>query len=254
MASANCAHSALAVLRPRPGGALEVRQREPAWRSFIEGLSFVRVNSVILVLLSMDTAMSALGSYRALLPIFADRFGFGVQGLGLLQSAPAIGSLVGAATLMSFGNIRFKGLVAAGAILCYCGALLLLATAPWFALSMLAAALLGFFDATQTISRTTVIQSLTPDDLRGRVAAFQHMLTGGGPAAGEAMSGAIASVIGPSLALAVGAFSCVAVVFGIVSSRRDLRNPNLGERTAGLAEEVGVPNVVPASLAPRGSP
>ena len=226
-----CSLTTLAVLRVRPGGMSEVRRPEPPWRSFLEGLAFVRLNSVILILLAMDLAMSSLGSYRALLPIFADRSGFGVQGLGLLQSAPAIGSLIGAAVLMSFGNIRYKGLLAAGMILCYCGALLLLASAPWFGLSMFAAALLGFFDATQTISRTTVIQSLTPDALRGRVAAFQHMLTGGGPAVGEAMSGAIASAIGPPLALTLGAFSCVAVIFGIASMRPDLRDPALGDRT-----------------------
>ncbi len=247
-----CSLSALAILRLRPG-ALEVRPSEPAWRSFLDGLSFVRVNSVILVLLSMDTAMSVLGSYRALLPIFADRFGFGVQGLGLLQSAPAMGSLLGAALLMSFGDIRFKGLVAAGAVLCYCGALLLLASAPWFALCLVAAAMLGFFDATQTISRTTVIQGLTPDELRGRVAAFQHMLTGGGPAAGEAMSGAIASAIGPPLALAVGAFPCVAVILGVVAARRELRDPDLGERSFAQDGASDVPNVVASTLVPRES-
>ena len=241
--------STLAVLRPRIQPVSERTLQEAPWRSFLEGLGFVRLNSVILVLLSMDTAMSALGSYRALLPIFADRSGLGVQGLGLLQSAPAMGSLLGAAILMSLGNVRHKGLFAAGAILCYCGALLLLASSSWFGLSMLAAGLLGFFDATQTISRTTVIQSLTPDGLRGRVAAFQHMLTGGAPAAGEAMSGAIAAAIGPSLALVVGAFSCVAVILGITSIRRDLRDPQLGERPIPAHEPLDRPITAERALA-----
>src|SRR5947207_322342 len=57
--------STLAVLRPRIQPSSETRVQEAPWRSFLEGLGFVRLNSVILVLLSMDTAMSALGSYRA---------------------------------------------------------------------------------------------------------------------------------------------------------------------------------------------
>jgi len=69
----------------------------------VEGLTYVRSRSVILSLIFLDFGVTLFGNYRALWPIIATDLGVGPQGMGVLQAGPGIGSLVGAAVLMSMG-------------------------------------------------------------------------------------------------------------------------------------------------------
>ena len=175
----------------------------------------------------MDLADVFFGSYRALLPVFASRLGVGPEGLGLFLSAPAAGALVGATFILMLGNVRYKGLLVAAGILAYCASLAVLALSPWFLLSLGTTVMLGFFDSIQATPRNAIIQSITPDELRGRVSSFQRMLTNGGPALGQAQSGAVATLIGAPLTLMVGAIICTVTILGILGKRRDLRAAEL---------------------------
>jgi MFS family permease len=215
---------ALMQLAPVLGRA---RTGKSPLRDIIEGLSFVRARSIILVLLSMDVAARFLGSYQVLLPVFATRLGVGAEGMGLLMSAPAAGGLLGSMVILSLGNIRYKGLVVVGGILAYCLSLFLLAVSPWFWLALVATALLGLFDSFNATPRNTLIQSMTPDELRGRVSGFQSMLTTGGPTMGHALSGGVAAILGAPLAVIAGSVTCIAVILGLVSARKDLRAADL---------------------------
>jgi MFS family permease len=208
--------------------ATPAKTTDSPWRSFLEGLAFVRQRRVIISLLLLDLAETVFGSYRALLPVFADALGVGATGFGLLSAAPGVGALLGATGMLSLGDMRYKGLYTVFGVLAYCGALALLALAPWFWLALVAAALLGLTNAVQMIPRNSVILTISPDALRGRVEAFRSMLAGGGPPLGYTFSGALAAVIGAPLALVVGAGACAAVVAFIGLTHRDLRDPNLG--------------------------
>ena len=201
---------------------------ESPWRSFLDGLMFVRRKPAIISLLALDVGATGLGSYRALLPIFASRLGVGAEGFGLLSAAPGIGSLVGAAVILSLGDMKYKGLYTLFGVLAYCFALVLLALSPWFFLSLIAAGLLGTTNSIQMIPRNSAILAISPDSLRGRVEAFRSMLAGGAPPIGYALSGGLAAAIGPPLALVVGAFACGLLVAGIGITRRELRDPYLG--------------------------
>jgi hypothetical protein len=77
-----------------------------------------------------------------------------------------------------------------------------------------------------------VIQLLTPDELRGRVSAFQYMLVNGMPSLGQTLSGGAAALLGAPLALTVGAAICAVIVLGIAAARPDLRDENLGATPA----------------------
>ena len=214
--------------------------RESPWRSFLDGLIFVRSKPVITSLLAMDVVATVLGSYRALLPIFAASLGAGAGGYGLLSAAPGVGSLVGSGFILSLGDMKYRGLYALFAVLAYCGALVLLALSPWFLLAIVGAALLGVTDSIQMISRNSTIIAISPDALRGRVEAFRTMLSGGGPPLGYMLSGVLAAVLGAPLALVVGAAACAALVAGIGVSRKELRDPHLGSTvtaTAGSDEQ-----------------
>lgn len=192
-----------------------------------EGLAFVRTRSIILVVMVMDFAAMIVGNYIVLLPILADTFGVGPVGFGLLNSAPAVGSLFAATVLLSLGDFRYKGWLIAVSLLGYGTCLAVLGLAPWFWLALVAVAGLGLTDALQQITRNAVIQLLTPDELRGRVTAFQHMLIAGGPSGGQAVLGGLASAVGVPIALLIGAAVCVGVNLGLLVKRTDLRSADL---------------------------
>lgn len=209
-------------------GEIPQRPRGSPLRNLVEGLAFVRKESVILVLLAMDVGAVLLASYRALLPIFAANVGVGAEGTGLLFAAPAAGAMVGTAIIMGLGDVRYKGIYVVVGILAYCGMLLVLAGSPWFLLSLLAAGGLGLFDSVQAVPRNTVIQALSPDHLRGRVSSIQSMSTTGAPSLGQMWSGTLASVLGAPLAVTIGAASCAALVLGLAAARPDVRKRDLG--------------------------
>jgi MFS family permease len=221
------------------------------WRSFMEGLTFVRGKPVIISLLALDMGETIFGSYRALLPIFAEMLGAGATGYGLLSAAPGVGSLGGAAFILALGDMRYKGLYTVFGVLGYCAALALLAVSPWFWLTLIAAALLGTTNSVQMIPRNTVILAISPDSLRGRVEAFRSMLAGGGPPLGYTLSGALAAAIGPASALVAGAAACAVFVGGIGLWRRELRDPYLGSMTRVPAHELSEGATAPQAAAAR---
>ncbi|MEX2431639.1 MAG: MFS transporter, partial [Dehalococcoidia bacterium] len=204
---------------------------EDPWRSFTHGMAFVRSRPVIISLLVLDLGQTILGSYRALLPIFAEMLGAGPAGYGVLSAAPGVGSVVGAVVILALGDMKYKGLYTVFAILGYCVALVVLAQAPWFLLAVVAAGLLGTANSVQVIPRNSVILALSPAGLRGRVEAFRTMLSGGGPPIGYAFSGAMAAMMGAPLALVVGGIACAVLVAGLGIVHRELRDPDLGATT-----------------------
>jgi MFS family permease len=206
--------------------------RESPWRSFTQGLRFVRSKPAIISLLVLDLGETVLGSYRALLPIIAESLGVGAAGYGLLSASPGVGALVGAGVILSLGDMKYKGLYTLFGVLGYCGALALLAISPWFLLSLVAASLLGTTNAIQMVPRNTVILSISPDALRGRVEAFRTMLAGGGPPIGYTLSGVVAAALGAPVALLLGAAACTVLVAGVGITRSELRDPDLGSTLA----------------------
>jgi hypothetical protein len=199
------------------------------------------------------------GQYKALMPIFAGILATGVAldgsdnrefvrlWTGLLISAPAIGAIVGATGVMSLGDVRYKGRYVYGAIMAYAVLLFFLAASPRLQETLLAAGvapivavgaslavawvaccLLGFSDSVQMLSRNTIIQSITPDELRGRVSAFQSTLTNGVPHLGQASNGAIASFLGLPTAIMIGAIGCAILATSLFRSNKEVRTRDVG--------------------------
>jgi hypothetical protein len=126
------------------------------------------------------------------------------------------------------GDIRYKGFLIVGSILAYCACLVGLALSPWFVLTLLIAGGIGLTDSMQATPRNAVIQLITPDALRGRVSAFQHMLTVGMPHLGQGLLGGVASLLTVPVTLILGAGICALVNVGILAGRSDLRARDLG--------------------------
>lgn len=190
---------------------------QPMLRSIVEGALYVARRPIILLLMSLDLSAMVFGAYRVLLPALAlDVLHVGPQGYGLLAAAPSAGAL-----LASYGIVRLLGhsrrlgralLLATG---WFAVADAVLAQSHWFALSLVAALCLGVADALATSIRHAAVQIETPDELRGRVSSIYQVSSRGGPAVGDALIGGMAGVLGPALALTVGAGMTLSYVLAL---------------------------------------
>jgi MFS family permease len=198
--------------RLRPAPALS------AWASIVEGFAFSWRTAPVRALLLLLGLVSLMGMpYSVLMPIFADRIlDGGPNAYGLLMSASGVGALAGAATLTVRRRIRGLGrwvaLSAAGF-----GVSLI---AFSFSRSLWVSALLlvpaGFCMMVEMAASNTLIQSMVPDRLRGRVMAVYSMMFMGMAPLGALMAGALAAPLGAPATVAIGGAVCIAggLLFG----------------------------------------
>lgn len=161
------------------------------------GIKFVFKNQIILSAISLDLFAVLFGGAVALLPIFANEIlEVGKVGLGFLRSAPAMGA-VGMAIFITYRPIR-KNM---GKILLWCVAgfglcMIGFALSTWFWVSMVLLILSGMFDCVSVIVRGTLIHTLTPENMKGRVAAVNSIFVGSSNEIGSFESGVAARLLG----------------------------------------------------------
>ena len=186
----------------------------PGWRAAIEGLRFIRGNDIVLAIMSLDFLATFWGSATVLLPVFADKIlHVGPTGLGILFSAPAVGSVIGAVGMTAVSHrIRKPGwplLVAVAALRPRHRRLRLLALD---ALALLFLAGTGLADTVSMTFRHQILQLLTPDALRGRVIGGAPTLRGGRAATRAMEAGIVAARFGAPFSVASGGVACIATV------------------------------------------
>jgi MFS family permease len=182
-------------------------------RAIAEGLGYVRGSALIGVLLLMESMMSLVTGFNPMLVFFArDVFGTGAQGLGLLQSAPGVGTVLGSLILSALGDVAHKGRLIIIGGLAQGVAITLFALTPWFPLALFFLVLVGAADVMVGASRTTLLQLSTRRDMLGRVMSLQAMATRGLGPLGGFEAGALGSMIGVPHAIAAGGLLCVATV------------------------------------------
>ncbi|MDE3113561.1 MAG: MFS transporter [Chloroflexota bacterium] len=190
---------------------MEPRVPQPLTHAIVEGFEYVRGRPLIWQLISLDVSATFFAAYRVVLPALArDVFAVGAAGYGLLSAAPAVGAIFGSGIVYRLRTMRRKGVLVLAATTAYAVCAALLGYVPAFAVAVVVTAALGFFDAVAQTIRQAVVQVETPDRLRGRVTSVYQMASRGGPALGQAQLGAVASVVGPQLGLAVGGALCFA--------------------------------------------
>jgi len=182
-----------------------------------EGLQFLWGMPILLAVMSLDFFATFFGASTTLLPIFAEEvFGMGARGYGLLVSAPAAGAVLGSLVMSVLPIPRRVGLGIVVAVAAY-GACLLgfgLSQTIWLSLLLLAGS--GAADTVSMAFRHTIRNLVTPDQLRGRIAAAHSTFAMGGPQLGEFEAGLIAASFGSPFSVASGGaatiIACLAVV------------------------------------------
>jgi hypothetical protein len=189
-------------------------ERQPGSRANLirEGLQYVWRTKIVFGAISLDLAAVLLGGATALLPVFArDVLGAGPDVYGLLRAAPAVGAAVVALTLARRPITRFAGRWMFSAVAVFGLMTIVFALSRQVWLSFAALAVLGAADMVSVFIRQTLIQIVTPDAMRGRVAAVSMLFIGASNELGEFESGIAARLLGPVGAALFGGFGALVV-------------------------------------------
>ncbi|EYD77916.1 transporter, putative [Rubellimicrobium mesophilum DSM 19309] len=191
--------------RPEPQAGSRIEQIR-------EGLSYVWGNRIVLGAISLDLFAVLLGGATALLPAFAtDVLDVGPTGFGLLRSGPALGAATMALFLARHPLRRHAGPRMFWAVAGFGVATLVFAVSEHLWLSLVALAVLGAADMISVYVRQTLIQVVTPDHMRGRVASVSSVFISGSNELGEFESGVAARVLGPVGAAVFGGLGTIVV-------------------------------------------
>ena len=186
---------------------------EGTWSSLTSGLRFVRGQPVVLGAMSLDLFSVLFGGATALLPIFADEvLHVGASGLGLLRAAPAVGAVAVSVALAHRAPMRRAGRAMLGGVALFGLCMIGFALSRSFWLSMLFLAGSGAVDMVSVVVRSTLLQTLTPTHLMGRVSSVNAIFIGSSNEIGAFESGVAAKLIGAVPAVWVGGCLTLVVV------------------------------------------
>ncbi|WP_411274980.1 MFS transporter [Daejeonella sp.] len=188
--------------------------KENIYKSLEEGIRFVFKSRMLVGALSLDMFSVFFGGAVALMPIFAhDILKVGSEGLGLMRAAPALGAVVTMFIMAKYPPMdkpwRNLLLAVAGfgiSIICF-------GLSRNFYLSLLILFFEGAFDSVSVIIRSTILQILTPDHMRGRVSAVNSMFIGSSNEIGAFESGATAKLMGTVPSVLFGGSMTLIIVF-----------------------------------------
>jgi MFS family permease len=213
---------AVAAMRAIPATASSEKQ---GFRGELaEGVRYLWRSPVLRGLLLVEIVFGILQMNEVMVTIIArDVLFAGPEGLGLLLSAAALGSILGLVTLISVGQSRHQGRFVVWSIAAYVVGLLAVAATPGFALTFVALTALGLLDSLVTVTRHSIMQMTAPGEMRGRVMANMGTVTNGVSPLAQAQSGALAAAVGASRAVAISAAVLGMATFVIVRSNRSLR-------------------------------
>jgi MFS family permease len=178
----------------------------------VEGFRFVGTTSPIRELMLMLALVSLMGMpYSVLMPIFAaEVLHGGASALGFLMCCAGLGALIGALSLAARREVRGLGRWVAYAATGFGVSLILFSLSRNLYLSALLLVPAGFCIMVQMAASNTLIQTMSPDRLRGRVMSVYAMTFMGMAPLGSLIAGALAGRISAPVTVAVGGAVCIA--------------------------------------------
>ena len=218
----------LPSLPPEPAeeGAAPTR---PGLRSVLDGFTFLATRPNVRMTFVADICAMLLAQPRVLFPAAgAVIFGGGAKTVGALSAAAAVGGILAMFFSGQLGHVRRQGLAILvsivgwgfaiagfGGAMLAAGGVMSRGAALW--LGLVAMAVAGASDSVSAVFRTTILQSATPDHLRGRLQGVFIVVVAGGPRLGEMAGGFLSNGIGEARTAIVGGFACVLAI--VVLSR-----------------------------------
>lgn len=221
----------IAPIPPHPDAA------RPSLRAVREGLRFALGRRIVLATLVIDFNAMVFGMPSALFPQLAlTVFNTGAAGYGLLNAAPAVGAFAGAAFSGWIGRLRRPGrgvviaVAAWGAAIAGFGLL-----AVSFPLALLCLAIAGGADVISAVLRSSIVQLVTPDQLRGRITSIHILVVTSGPRLGDAEAAAVAALAGPQFSVVSGGILCLLGLVAVVRAFPELLHYEAAEHAGAAA-------------------
>jgi MFS family permease len=197
---------------------------EHAWNGIMYSMKHPRVRMILVLFL----AVGVFGwSYAVLMPAFArDVLGRGANGYGVLMSASGLGALVGALMVATYGHLFTPRRLALGGVWLFSAALFAVSFTKDFAPALVLLFAGGFGMLLFFATSNTVLQTIVPDEMRGRVMGVWSLVFGAMIPLGSLEAGTVAHLAGTSFALAFGAIICAvsALITLFVIRRRETKN------------------------------
>jgi MFS family permease len=189
------------------------------------GFRYLWNNPVILGAISLDMFAVLLGGAVTLFPVYArDVLDVGPAGLGWMRAAPALGALLMAACLAQLPRIGRAGQMLLWSVTGYGISIIVFGLSTSYPLSLAMLLISGMLDSVSVVVRHTLVQVLTPDDLRGRVSAINSLFIGASNELGGFESGLVAHWFGPVVSVVSGGVGTLLVVAITAWSNPQLRN------------------------------
>ena len=176
----------------------------------LEGFRYVWTHRRVLTILSLFTVVGIFGwSYSVLMPAFArDVLHLGANGYGMLMAGSGVGALAAALTVASAGHILPTRVMALGGVWIFSVTLALFAFNKNLYLGVLLLAIVGFGIVLYFSTSNTVLQTIVPDEMRGRVMGIWTLIFGGMIPLGSLEAGLMADFLGTPATMAIGALIC----------------------------------------------
>jgi MFS family permease len=179
-------------------------------RALAEGFRYIGTQQVVLAFFVIDSVAMIFGMPNSLLPAVAQHTYGNPAAVGYLFAAPAVGAVV--ASLLSgwAAHVRRQGVAIVVAVFGWGIAIAAFgfARSLWLGLVLLAVA--GGADQISAIFRSTIVLTVTPDHLRGRVGGVEFAQVASTPALGNLEAGVVASLTSLRFSIVSGGIACVA--------------------------------------------
>ncbi len=204
------------------------QQRGPVFASIAEGARFVASNQIMLGAMALDMFSVLLGGAMSMLPAFIkDILHHGPEALGMLRAAPAVGSIAVALWLTRHPLQRHAGRVLLLAVASFglCTIAFALSRQLWLSMALLVA--YGMCDGVSVVLRSTIMQLVTPDHMRGRVSSINSIFISSSNELGAFYDGVMARLLGLVPAVLMGGFVTLGVVGITAWKAPKLRRLNL---------------------------
>ncbi|MEV4900420.1 MFS transporter [Citricoccus sp. NPDC055426] len=240
----------LPALPPQHDPETEGRPRRVGWRSVVEGFTFLASRPNLRMTFLADIVAMATAFPRALLPavgavVGSAMLGGGEAAVGMLLAAMALGAFLtglfsGPLTrIVRHGAAVYGAIMAWGLAVAGFGVVVYFASradaagqdpAPYLWAAAGCLALAGCADSVSSVFRNTILQTATPDHLRGRLQGVFIVVVAGGPRLGEMLTGGAAELVTEPVTLIAGGLLCVLGVSALMRwqpgfLRYDARHP-----------------------------
>lgn len=194
----------------------QVEKHENIFRSMKVGLDFVFKNNMVLSAISLDLFAVLFGGAVVLIPAFTDKvLHLGPEAYGLLRTAPAIGAVISAFIMAAYPPSKKAGIALLWSVIAFGIFTILFGFSKnyWLACTMLF--MTGAFDNVSVVVRHSILQLMTPNNMRGRVSAINNIFVGSSNEIGAFESGLAAKIMGLIPSIAFGGGMTILVVLGV---------------------------------------